>query len=73
MQPARELDPAAVRELDVDQRDLRLGVREEVDRGRDVARRADDVMAGLREQDLEPAAHGLVVVDDDELGHSGEA
>src|SRR4051794_1563755 len=42
-QLAREVDPAAVRELDVDDRDLRRDVLDEVEAGGDVARRAEDL------------------------------
>jgi hypothetical protein len=68
-QLARELDPAAVRQADVDDRDVRLAVIDEIDARRDVASGSDDLQAVAFQQGDEPFAEGLVVVDDHELGH----
>src|SRR3954463_12068735 len=69
-QLARQVDPAAVGQLDVDDRDLRRGVLDQVQAGGDVAGRAEDLHSVAGEQRREPFAHGLVVVDDDELRHA---
>jgi proteasome accessory factor C len=47
-------------------------VLDEVEPGGHVSRRADDFVPGRREQNLEPAAQGVVVVDQDELRHMRE-
>src|SRR3954470_9034866 len=49
-QLAREVDPAAVGQLDVDDRDVGLGVVDEVDAGRHVARGAHDLEPAVLQQ-----------------------
>src|SRR4051795_4565870 len=69
-QRPRQLDAAPVRELDVHDRDVRHGVLDEVQPGGDVAGGAQDLHALPLQQRREALAHGLVVVDDDELRHA---
>jgi hypothetical protein len=71
-QLARELDPAAVGEANVDDRDVGLAVVDEIDARRDVAGGSDDLEAVALEQGDEPLAKGLVVIDDHELGHAAD-
>ena len=68
-QLAREVDAAAVGELDVDDRDVGLGVLDQVDARGDVARRAHDLEPSVLQQRDQALAQGLVVVDDHELRH----
>ena len=64
-----EVDAAAVRELDVDDRDVRLGVIDDVEARGDVRGGSDDLHPALPEQHRETLAQGLVVVDDHQPGH----
>jgi hypothetical protein len=68
-QLARQLDAAAVGEANVDDRHVRLGVLDQVDSGRDVARGAHDLHPVPAQHGDEALAEGLVVVHDYELGH----
>jgi len=68
-QLARQLDAAAVRQADVDDRHVGLGVLDEVDPRGDVAGGAHDLQPVPAQQRNESLAEGLVVVDDHELGH----
>src|SRR3954452_14109439 len=67
---AREVDPAAVGQLDVDYRDLRSGVLDEVETRGDVDRGAQDLHAVAGEQGRKALSQRLVIVDDDELRHA---
>jgi len=67
----REVDPAPVGEIGVDERHVRLGAGDEIRRRREAGGAADDVEAVAAEERGEALTERVVIVHDDHAGHGG--